>query len=67
MLERLGLPARDCLVVEDSLEGVTAAVKAGIDVVAIRESWSLEDADRIAELTEHYVESHADLLKLFAG
>ena len=67
MLERLGLQAQDCLVVEDSLEGVTAAVKAGIDVVAIRESWSLEDVDRIVGLADRYVESHADLLKLLGG
>lgn len=34
-LERLGLPAADCVVVEDSLRGLTAARAAGIDCYVV--------------------------------
>lgn len=67
MLERLGLEANDCVVIEDSLEGVTAASCAGIDVVAIQEDWSADDAERIIAMATHYVHSHAELLALFGG
>jgi HAD superfamily hydrolase (TIGR01509 family) len=35
-LERLGLPARDCVVIEDSPRGLQAAVAAGIRCIVLR-------------------------------
>ena len=43
-LERLGVPARDALALEDSEAGVTAARAAGLRVVAVPGSFS-EDMD----------------------
>lgn len=37
-MEKLGLPAEECIAVEDSIPGITAAVRAGIDVAAKKDS-----------------------------
>jgi len=50
-LEALGLKACECLVIEDSLEGVRAASAAGITVIAVAEKWSAGDAAQIARIT----------------
>jgi HAD superfamily hydrolase (TIGR01509 family) len=43
VLERLGLPAADCLAVEDTRNGVLAARGAGIGVVVTRSAYSADD------------------------
>lgn len=50
--ERLGLPARQCAVIEDAPAGVTAARNAGARVIAVTNSTTAEnlaDADLIVE------------------
>ena len=42
-LERLGLPARNCIVFEDSRAGIRSALKAGIKVVGIASGHSREE------------------------
>ena len=64
MLERLDLPGRDCLVIEDAEKGMQAAKTAGIPVVVIRtdqtRGFDFSDADLV-------LESHAELLQLVRG
>ncbi|OIQ89150.1 phosphorylated carbohydrates phosphatase [mine drainage metagenome] len=42
-LERLGLPPRSCLAIEDSANGVGAALAAGLPVVATRGAYTAND------------------------
>jgi beta-phosphoglucomutase len=64
MLERLGLPGRDCLVVEDAEKGMQAANAAGIPVVVVRtdqtRAFDFSDADLV-------LDSHAQFLDLVRG
>lgn len=64
-VERLGLKPEECLVIEDSLEGVTAARAAGLDVIVLEEAWSEADRDAIRKLATRYVASHDEMLALF--
>lgn len=61
MLERLGLPGSDCLVIEDAEKGMQAANAAGIPVIVIRTKetryFNFDDAD----LT---LDSHAEFLEM---
>jgi HAD superfamily hydrolase (TIGR01509 family) len=61
MLDRLGLPGTDCLVIEDAEKGMQAANAAGIPVIVIRtdETRYFDFSD--ADLT---VNSHAEFLEL---
>ena len=61
-LKRLGLPASDCIVIEDSLNGIRAGQRAGIRTIAVTSSFSREEIqsqvnptaiiDTISELPE---------------
>lgn len=42
-LDRLGVPAADCLAVEDSANGLRAALGAGVPTVITRSPWSVGD------------------------
>jgi len=61
MLERLGLPGSDCLVIEDAEKGMQAANTAGIPVIVIRtketRTFDFGDADLV-------LDSHAEFLEL---
>jgi beta-phosphoglucomutase family hydrolase len=53
--QRLGLPPRSCVVVEDSFFGITAAHRAGMKCLAVTTTYPLKDlteADRIVESLE---------------
>lgn len=49
VMELLGLSSEECLVFEDSLVGVEAARKAGIEVAAIHDKYSENDRRQIEE------------------
>lgn len=61
-LQRLGLAAQACIVVEDSLEGILAAQAAGIDTIAIQEKHSALYASQIKARSNYYFESFEALL-----
>lgn len=71
--DRLGVPPRECLVLEDSVNGVKAALAAGMDVVAIatpftnaglhesqivEDVWIVHESERLAEVVRHRIEDH---------
>lgn len=57
----LGLPARECIVIEDSVAGIAAARAAGCIVVAVRAGnfggWDQSGADRIIDSLESFTPS----------
>jgi HAD superfamily hydrolase (TIGR01509 family) len=61
MLERLGLPGDDCLVIEDAEKGMQAASAAGIPVIVIRTNETRYFDFSDADLT---LNSHAEFLEM---
>jgi len=59
----LGLKASECIVIEDSLEGVRAASTAGITVFAVADGWSAGDAGEIARIARRVFPSLTALLE----
>lgn len=63
----LGLPAAECLVIEDSLAGVQAAVAAGMHVIAVTTPLTRETLHRARILpAAHVVEDPDDLARAMA-
>lgn len=66
-MEKFGMKAQDCLVIEDSVYGIKGAIAAGIDVIAFlggshaRYSWYKE---KIEDLNITCAYNHEDLEKL---
>lgn len=55
VLETLGVEPKDCLVFEDSLIGIEAANRAGIEVVAIYDTYSEKDLPEIQKRATYYM------------
>lgn len=55
VMETLGVEPKDCLIFEDSLIGVEAANRAGVDVVAIYDKYSEKDKLEIQTRATYYV------------
>lgn len=60
MLERLALPGRDCVVIEDAEKGMQASIASAIPVIVIRTSetrdFDFSDADLVLESHEEFLE-----------
>ncbi len=63
-LEILKLNKEDCLVVEDSIEGVLAAKRAGIEVLNIPDSYSKSNQNEIDKLADYKIKNFTEFLKL---
>lgn len=65
-MERLGLPAHECLVIEDSVAGIAAGRAAGCLVIAVRAGnfggWDQSGAHRVIDSLEHLTPSLLDEL-----
>lgn len=60
MLECIGLPAKDCVAVEDSTYGIQAAKAAGLDAIAVKDTrFSYEQG-----AADYLIEKTADLSEL---
>ena len=70
---KLGIPPGECLVLEDSVNGIKAAQKAGMNVVAIatpftnasihlseiiKEAWIVHEPDKVADVVHQRIEEH---------
>ncbi len=62
-LEKLGLPAEDCMVVEDSAYGIQAAKAAGLRVAAVKDTRFSFDQSAADDL----IEKTGDLKELLIG
>lgn len=61
VMKDFGKKPEDCLVVEDSLIGVTAAKAAGIETVAVYDQYSKSDQKAIKKLADHWIENFGEL------
>ena len=57
VLEQLNLPARDCLVIEDSAHGLAAALAAGIPTVITRNDYTYDEDFEGARMVLHETEA----------
>lgn len=64
-MQHFELNRSECLIFEDSLIGVEAAVNAGIDVVAVYDQYSQHELEQIKQKAQFYVEDYAQLLSDF--
>ena len=55
----------ECLVFEDSLHGVISAISAGIEVVNVKDKYSLDKSKEIEEITNYKIDSFKEILELF--
>ena len=53
-----------CLVIEDSLSGVKAAINAGLKVIGIYDKYSSKNEEEIKKLTEYYAKDYDELINI---
>ena len=63
VLEKLRVSPDECIVVEDSIEGVTAAKNANIEVINIVDKYSKENQDKIDEISDYKFYDFSEFLK----
>ncbi|WP_195269914.1 HAD family phosphatase [Eubacterium sp. 1001713B170207_170306_E7] len=57
----LALPPADCLVFEDTLEGIQAAKTAGMDAIAVADLWQGDHLVKIKNLADGFIQDFTDL------
>ncbi len=65
VIERLNVSKEECVIIEDSLEGVKAACNAGIDVINLVEESMTKFQEEIDNISTYKVDSLKEILDLF--
>lgn len=63
--EELNIDSSQCLVIEDGVNGVIAAQRAGMDVWAVRDRQSISTQQKLKDITNRYIESYKEVIKYF--
>lgn len=63
VMQMLGAKPEECIVFEDSLNGVMAAKTAGIEVCSVYDESARNEQDVIAKIADYKVESFSELVK----
>lgn len=61
-MQRFGASPSECLVFEDSLHGVIAATKAGIETVNVYDKYSNNDRDSIEQIADYKINSYQEFI-----
>ena len=61
--KRLDTPPSQCLVFEDIVPGILAGKRAGMEVIAVRDAYSLPQDEEKRRLADQYIESYEELLE----
>lgn len=64
-LSRMGLDADECLAFEDSIDGASAAVAAGIRTAAVYDQYSEGEADALKSITCGYFTGYNEVIEIF--
>lgn len=64
-LKRLELPSNDCIVIEDSLVGIQAAINAGLYVIAVKENRFLVDQSKADCVVNDLIEAWIQIAHIF--
>lgn len=64
-LKRLELPSNDCIVIEDSLVGIQAAINAGLYVIAVKENKFLVDQSQADCIVNDLIEAWIQIAHIF--
>lgn len=67
ILAYYGARPEECLVFEDSLQGVIAAKKAGIEVVNVQDYYSDNDRNAINELTDYRIDAFQEFISIVSN
>ena len=62
VIERLNISKEECIIIEDSLEGVKAACNAGIDVINLVEESMTKFQEEIDNISTYKVDSLKEIL-----
>lgn len=63
-MQKLGAKPEECIVFEDSLNGVISAKSAGIEVCAVYDESSANEQDIIDKIADYKIETFDELIKL---
>ena len=63
-MEMLGALPNECIVFEDSLNGIISAKSAGVDVVAVYDESAQSEQDMISKIADYKVGSFDELIKI---
>lgn len=64
-LKRLELPSNDCIVIEDSLVGIQAAINTGLYVIAVKENRFLVDQSKADCVVNDLIEAWIQIAHIF--
>ena len=67
VMEELGVSAEECLVFEDSLIGIEAAKRAGMESVAVYDRYSDGEREQIDALADYRIRNYTELLRELNG